>query len=205
MFAGMLMGMPVVLLPIQILLINLATDGLPAIALGLDPADRDVMEVKPRGKNEGIFAGGLLSTILFRGCLIGLTTVAVFSSFLRSYGDLNLARTGAFATLVVTQLIHVFECKSEERGLFGINPLNNMKLIFAVMVSAGVLWAAVYLPLFNGIFQTVPLSWEHLARMTLYILFAPALSSIMLAFGRKRKRGDVVVEAAAPLAEQENA
>ncbi|WP_343252415.1 cation-translocating P-type ATPase [Ligaoa zhengdingensis] len=187
MFAGMLMGMPVILLPIQILLINLATDGLPAIALGLEPADKDVMDVKPRSKNESIFSGGLLSTILFRGCLIGLTTVAVFSNFMREFGDLDLARTGAFATLVITQLIHVFECKSEEHGLFGINPLNNKKLILAVLVSAGVLWAAIYLPFLNGIFRTVPLGWHHLATMAVYIMFAPILSSILILSKRRPK------------------
>lgn len=187
MFVGMLMGMPIILLPIQILLINLATDGLPAIALGLEPADHDVMEVRPRGKNESIFAGGLFSTIVFRGCLIGLTTVAVFSNFMREFGDLNLARTGAFATLVITQLIHVFECKSEEHGIFRINPFNNPRLILAVLVSAAVLWAAVYVPFLNTVFKTVPLGWNHLATMLVYVMIAPTLSSLLLLWKRRPK------------------
>lgn len=182
MFAGMLMGMPVILLPIQILLINLATDGLPAIALGLEPADQNVMEVRPRGKNETIFSGGLLPTIVLRGFLIGLTTLAVFASFMRHFDSVELARTGAFATLVITQLIHVFECKSEERGLFGINPFNNMKLIFAVLISAVVLWAAIYVPFLSVIFKTVPLGWEHLSIMLGYVVIAPAVSSLLLFF-----------------------
>ncbi len=111
MFLAMLMGMPVPLLPIQILLINLVTDGLPAIALGLDPPDRDVMEMKPRRSSDSIFSGGLLSVILFRGILIGLTTVAVFSMLLTGGASLETARTGALVTLILTQLIHVFECK----------------------------------------------------------------------------------------------
>ena len=189
MFLGMIMGMPVVLLPIQILLINLATDGLPAIALGLDPPDRDVMELPPRGKNESIFSNGLLSTILFRGCLIGLTTVAVFSNFMREFGSLELARTGAFATLVITQLIHVFECKSEEHSIFGINPLNNMRLILAVLISAGVLCAAIYVPPLAAVFQTVPLGLRHIATMAVYIAFAPLLSALMMGL-RRRKRPD---------------
>lgn len=187
MFVGMLMGMPVILLPIQILLINLATDGLPAIALGLEPADHDVMEVRPRSKGESILSGGLLSTIIFRGCLIGLTTIAVFSNFMREFGDINLARTGAFATLVITQLIHVFECKSEEHGLFRINPFNNIKLILAVLVSAGVLWAAIYVPFLNNVFKTVPLGWHHLMTMLVYVMFAPVLSSILILTKRKTR------------------
>lgn len=189
MFVGMLMGMPVILLPIQILLINLATDGLPAIALGLEPADPDVMDVPPRGKNENIFSGGLLSTMVFRGCLIGLTTIAVFSSFLRESGSIELARTGAFATLVTAQLIHVFECKSERHSLFGIHPLNNPSLILAVLVSACVLLATIYLPFCNGVFQTVPLDGAHLIKMLCYAVLAPVLSSILMLFQRVTPAG----------------
>ena len=87
----MLMGMPVVLLPIQILIVNLVTDGLPAIALGLEPAEKDIMRKPPRKKQEGIFSDGLLSTIVFRGILIGLTTLAVFTSFYHSSQNLVVA------------------------------------------------------------------------------------------------------------------
>lgn len=72
MFFAMLMGMPVPLLPIQILLVNLATDGLPAIALGLEPPDKDVMRQRPRRANESVFSNGLGFTIVIRGLLIGL-------------------------------------------------------------------------------------------------------------------------------------
>ncbi|MEG0272177.1 MAG: cation-translocating P-type ATPase [Hydrogenoanaerobacterium sp.] len=182
MFAGMLMGMPVVLLPIQILLINLATDGLPAIALGLEPADSKIMEERPRGKNETIFSGGLLSAIIFRGLLIGLTTLAVFTSFMRNFGSVELARTAAFATLVITQLIHVFECKSEEHGIFGIDFFNNKKLIAAVAISAVVLWGAIYVPFLAVIFKTVPLAPVHLMMMSVYIMAVPIASSAILFF-----------------------
>lgn len=95
MFVGMLMGMPVVLTPIQILLVNLVTDGLPAMALGMDPAQDDVMELSPRSSEESIFSGGLLGTIVFRGMLIGLTTLSMFVAFYRLYGGVEAARTGA--------------------------------------------------------------------------------------------------------------
>ena len=92
MFLGMLMGFPVVLLPIHILLINLVTDGLPAIALGLEPKEANVMEQKPRRADAGIFSDGLLFQIVFRGVLIGLTTLMVFASIFRLSGSLDTAR-----------------------------------------------------------------------------------------------------------------
>ena len=162
MFLGMLMGMPVVLLPIQILIVNLVTDGLPAIALGLEPAEKDIMQKPPRKKQEGIFSDGLLSTIVFRGILIGLTTLAVFTSFYHSSQNLVVARTGALATLVITQLIHVFECKREEVGIFKINLLDNWKLVAAVAFSTLILALSIHLPICNLLFQTAPLTWRQM-------------------------------------------
>ncbi len=178
MFLGILMGLPVVLLPIHILLINLVTDGLPAIALGLDPAEKDVMKRPPRRASDGIFAGGLLTTILFRGALIGLTTLAVFLHFYQT-GDVALARTGAFLALVFAQLIHVFECRSEEKTIFGINPFRNVKLIFAVLISASIALAAVFFPPARLIFRTVPLNGEQLLAVAGYLAAAPILSAIL--------------------------
>jgi len=119
--------MPVILLPIQILLVNLVTDGLPAIALGLEPAEPNIMNRKPRKKDDGIFSDGLLTKIVFRGIFIGLTTLAVFVTLFRSSGDVTTARTGAYFTLVVTQFINVFECKSEQGWLLSIHPFSNWK------------------------------------------------------------------------------
>lgn len=187
MFLAMLMGMPVPLLPIHILLINLVTDGLPAIALGLDPADEDVMSCPPRRVGESIFSGGLLTTIVFRGCLIGLTTVAVFGAFLKNFGDLSIARTAALVTLALTQLIHVFECKSERKTLLQINPFNNTKLILAAAASAAVLFGAVYHPVGILLFRTIPLTAAQLCSIGWYLLFAPLLSMLLTLFHPKKK------------------
>ena len=131
---------------------------LPAIALGLEPADDDVMSRPPRNKEDSIFSNGLLSKIIFRGLLLGLTTLAVFVTFINLYGDLATARTGALVTLVLTQLIHVFECKSEERSIFGVHYFNNWKLIGAVAVSTGVLLVCLYHPILRLVMRTVALS-----------------------------------------------
>lgn len=158
MFLGMLIGLPIPLLPIQILWVNLVTDGLPAVALGFDPPGKDIMLQPPRGSRENIFSHGLLNLILFRGVLIGLTTLAVFVSILYMGNGVESARTGAFATLVLTQLIHVFECKSERRSIFEIPIFNNMYLIWAVLCSLVMILGVLYIPFLQVIFNTVSLS-----------------------------------------------
>ncbi len=162
MFLGIIMGMPIVLLPVQLLLVNLVTDGLPAIALGLEPPDDDIMSRPPRKSTEGFFAGGLMTKIIFRGILIGLATLGSFAAVMRMGGTLEAGRTAALITLVMSQLIHVFECKSERKPLFRINPFSNPKLIPAVAVSLVVLGAAVFMPQLQPIFRTVQLSSDQL-------------------------------------------
>ncbi len=187
MFLAMLMGMPVPLLPIQILLINLVTDGLPAIALGLDPADQDVMNQKPRKSSDSIFSDGLLSVILFRGMLIGLTTVAAFSILLTSGASLQVARTGALVTLILTQLIHVFECKSETKTLFHIPFFNNFKLIAAVCTSLAVMCFAVWTPMGRMIFETAALSLPQVKLIGVLLAAAPLLWTVISSTLFKRR------------------
>ena len=143
MFGGIVMGMPIVLLPAQILLVNLVTDGLPAIALGLEPPEKDIMSRPPRRSTEGFFSGGLMWKIVFRGIFIGLSTLASFSLVMRMGGSLEAGRTAALVTLIMSQLIHVFECKSERKSVFGVDLLSNVKLLLAVAVSMAALAAAV--------------------------------------------------------------
>lgn len=80
MLFGMLLGMPVVLTPVQLLLVNLATDGLPAVALGFEPPEEGIMQQHPRGREDSIFSGGLLGTILLRGLLIGFCTLGAYTA-----------------------------------------------------------------------------------------------------------------------------
>lgn len=179
MFAGMLIGFPVILLPIQILWVNLVTDGLPAIALGLDPPDGDVMDKPPRRADEGVFSGGLLFKIISRGILIAACTLFTFRIIGKSGGSLEAARTGAFLTLVLTQLIHVFECKSEEKSLFGINLLNNKPLIAAALFSLAMILSVIYVPFLAGIFKTVPLGLNQMIYVVLITLVCPVAGAIL--------------------------
>ena len=154
MLFSMLMGWPVVLLPIQILFVNLLTDGLPAMALGLDPAEDGVMHRPPRNPKEGVFSDGLGFTVAVRGVAIALSTLASFSVLWGQTGDLTLARTGALFTLIFTQLMNVFECKSETLPFWKIDLGNNKKLILAALSSLTCLILVMALPVFQGIFHT---------------------------------------------------
>lgn len=187
MFGGMLMGMPVVLLPIQILWINLVTDGLPAIALSMEPAEKDIMEQEPRGADEGIFSEGLLTLILFRGFIIGLCTLGTFVSVLKVSGSVQTARTAAFMALVFVQLVHVFECKSEHKALFHIPFWNNIWLLLAVLCSTAMILLAVFLPAAQPVFQTTALNFKELLTVAGYVAAGPVLSAILFS-GRKKYR-----------------
>ena len=158
MFLASLFYLPNPLTPIQILFVNLATDGLPAIALGIDPADKDIMRQSPREKNEGIFARGLWEKIIVRGCLIGICTLLSFMVG-RYYGmDLATCRTIALCTLVMSQLLHVFECRSERHSIFEINILSNIYLLGAAIISITMICGILYIPFLRGIFNTVALN-----------------------------------------------
>jgi len=160
MFVAALLGLPLPLLPIQILWVNLLTDGLPALALGFEPPAQDIMERRPRKKNESVFSRGLARKIIGRGLIMGLLTVAVFILGLAS-GDLALARTLAFTVLVMQQLFHVLECRSESRSVFEVGLLGNPYLLLAAAVSFGLQLAVLYHPVLRQVFATVPLTVEE--------------------------------------------
>nr|WP_154308822.1 calcium-translocating P-type ATPase, SERCA-type [Metabacillus lacus] len=155
MLFAMIMGLPLPLVPIQILWVNLVTDGLPAMALGLDKPEDDLMNRKPRHPNEGVFARGLAWKVLSRGFLIGAATLIAFLVvYNREPEQLAYAQTIAFATLVMAQLIHVFDCRSE-RSIFERNPFGNPYLIGAVASSIVLMAVVIYYPPLQPIFHTV--------------------------------------------------
>lgn len=179
MFLGIIMGMPMVLLPTQILLVNLVTDGLPAVALGVEPPEKENMKKPPRSSDESFFSDGLMQKIIFRGVLIGLCTLGSFTALNILTGSVPAARTAALFTLVMSQLFHVFECKSERKNIFTVPYGNNKKLILAVMVSVAVIFAALYLPWLQVIFCTVPLTGQQLLIGLGFAVFAPLLQCVL--------------------------
>ena len=184
MFLGTLAGLPIPLLPIQILWVNLVTDGLPAIALGLEPPEKDIMMRPPRDPRENIFSGGLLGLITLRGVLLSISTLAVYTSILYFTKDIPLARSGAFVTLVLTQLTHVFECKSERKPLFEIPLFSNRFLVLAVLCSLAMILSVIYIPILQPVFKTCPLSHNEWLLVAGFTALGPIVSSI---FRSKRK------------------
>lgn len=182
MFIASLLNMENPLLPIQILFVNLATDGLPAIALGVDPPDTDIMSERPRPKNEKIFARGLKNKIIIRGSLIGLCTLLTFKLGEFYNMDLTTCRTLTLCTLILSQLFHVFECRSEKHSIFQIKLFTNMYLFGAVSVSVIMLLCIIYLPFMQIIFHTVSLNVGQWCIVLFFSSIISMINSIYLYF-----------------------
>ncbi|MEW4058359.1 calcium-translocating P-type ATPase, SERCA-type [Bacillus siamensis] len=158
MLFAMLLALPLPLVPIQILWVNLVTDGLPAMALGMDQPEDDLMRRKPRHQKEGVFARKLGWKVVSRGFLIGAATILAFIVvYHRNPENLPYAQTVAFATLVLAQLIHVFDCRSET-SVFSRNPFENIYLLGAIVSSVFLMAIVIYYPPLQPIFKTVPIT-----------------------------------------------
>jgi Ca2+-transporting ATPase len=142
------------LLPIQILWINLVTDGLPALALGVEPTDPDVMERSPRNPDEPPVTRAMAYRIVIMGLIMAIGTLAAFWIEYSYTGNIAKARTVAFCTLVLLQLFYVFSARSERRTLFDLGIRSNMKLVYAVIASVALQLIVVYLPFLNEVFRT---------------------------------------------------
>ncbi|UKS30024.1 calcium-translocating P-type ATPase, SERCA-type [Paenibacillus sp. HWE-109] len=196
MFIAMMAGLPLPLVPIQILWVNLVTDGLPAMALGVDQAEKDLMQHKPRSAKENIFARRLGWKIISRGLLIGVCTLGAFWLVLRvnptDAETLLKAQSVAFATLVMAQLIHVFDCRSS-RSIFHRNPLQNRYLVLAVLSSLVLMLAVMYVEALQPIFKTVPLGWKD----WILVLIAAGIPTFLMGLGSvlspKRNKGSRAV------------
>ncbi|UTI40482.1 calcium-translocating P-type ATPase, SERCA-type [Niallia sp. RD1] len=160
MLFAMLLAMPLPLVPIQILWVNLMTDGLPAMALGLDRPEDNVMKRGPRSPNEGVFSRGLGWKVISRGFLIGVSTILAFMfAYDNNPENLEYAQTVAFITLVLAQLIHVFDCRSE-KSILSRNPFGNMYLVWAVISSLVLALVVIYVPFLQEIFHTLPIAMK---------------------------------------------
>ncbi|AYV65947.1 ATPase [Niallia circulans] len=160
MLFAMLLALPLPLVPIQILWVNLVTDGLPAMALGLDRPEDNVMKRGPRSPNEGVFSRGLGWKVISRGFLIGVSTILAFMfAYNNNPENLEYAQTVAFITLVLAQLIHVFDCRSE-KSILSRNPFGNMYLVWAVVSSLVLALIVIYVPGLQEIFHTLPIAMK---------------------------------------------
>ena len=152
MLVAPLMGMPLPLLPLQILWMNLVTDGLPALALGIEPAEEDVMQRPPRAPNEHVFARGLGRHVLWVGMLMGVLCLAV-GYWSWKIGDPHW-QTMLFTTLTFSQMAHVLAIRSERQSLFHIGVLSNAYLAGAVALTVLLQFALLYVAVLQDLFGT---------------------------------------------------
>lgn len=159
-FLAPVIGLPIPLLPIQILWVNLVTDGLPALALSVEPAEGDVMQRPPRHPGESIFAGGLGIHAIATGLLMAAVVLAAQFWAIRTE---NLHwQTMVFTLLCLTQLGNVLAIRSEKESLFKIGLFSNKYLLGAVLLTFLLQMATVYVPFLNPIFKTTPLTAKEL-------------------------------------------
>ncbi len=155
-FLGLLLGLKSPLLAIQLLWVNLVTDSLPAIALGLEKEDKNIMNRKPRDSRKGLFADGLWAKIFAEGTMLGVLTLVAFSIGNKLYG-LEVGRTMAFVSLGVLELVHSFNIKSEE-SIFKVGLFENKYLMGAFLLGTALQIGVVIIPPIAKIFDLVPLT-----------------------------------------------
>ncbi len=155
-FMGLLLGLKSPLLAIQLLWINLVTDSLPAIAIGLESPDKNIMNQKPRNSRKSIFADGLWSKIILEGIMLGMLTLVAFSVGNNLYG-LEVGRTMAFVAMAMLELVHSFNVKSEE-SIFKVGILENKYLIGAFILGTLLQVVVVMVPAFASVFGLVSLT-----------------------------------------------
>ncbi|MBI3596470.1 MAG: cation-translocating P-type ATPase [Nitrospirae bacterium] len=161
MFFAILFGLPLPLLPVQILWINLMTDGLPALALGVEPAERDVMKRPPRDAKASLFAEGLGLQVVWVGLVMGLGTIGIFG-WAQAKQGLGHGQTAAFFVLTIFQMFSVLAMRSERNALWTIGFFSNRKLISAVFVIVILQLAITYSPLLQPVFHTTALTMGEL-------------------------------------------
>lgn len=158
------MALPVPFKAVHLLFINLLTDSLPAIALGVEPHSSDVMNEKPRPKNQSILTKKVLTNICVEGIVIGvMTMIAFYVGFMR---NAEVASTMAFSTLCLSRLVHGFNCKSDKPVWFTKTMWNNKSMIGAFFVGFVLLNAVLLVPVLQGIFAVAPLTIAEL--LTVY-------------------------------------
>lgn len=173
------------LLPIHMLWINLVTDSLPALALSVDPAEKNIMNRKPK-KNKNVFTKGMIWRIIYQGIMIGgLTLLAFaigcgfdFNSIVDTEGNVTsigvTAQTMAFAVLALSELVHVFNLRSNKDSIFKVGLLTNKILLGAIAISASLMLIVLNIPVLHGIFEIKMLTLGEVGIVTL-LSFAPLI------------------------------
>ena len=163
------------LLPIHILWINLVTDSLPALALAVDPAAKNIMERKPLKQGKGIFTKGMTMRIIYQGIMIGIITIIAFIIGLATTNSTDAERikagqTMAFCVLALSQLVHIYNIRDNKKSIFKTNIFNNSKLILATIASAALMFIILFIPGLREIFGIALLPKENILEVILLVL-----------------------------------
>ncbi len=189
-FFAMILWHKTPLLSMQLLWINLVTDSLPAISLGMEAVEPDVMDHKPKPKNEGIFAHGLGIQVVLQGCMFALLTLAAFALGERFTGTLMGGQTMAFLVLALTQIVQAYNMRSEH-SLFAIGPFGNKRLNLAALASLALVALVLFTPLRIAFELTLLPVWLYLAGLGL-VLVPLVVMELAKAVGLIKKRHDKV-------------
>jgi Ca2+-transporting ATPase len=174
-FTAIMAGLPSPLTAIQLLWLNLVTDGAPALALGAEKGDPDIMLQKPRPPKEPIINRLMQTRILIQTIAIAGVTLSAYLIGRSLYpGEHAISATMAFTTLSFSELVRAFTSRSERYPILRIGLLGNKWMFYAVVSSLMLLLVTIYVPFLQPIFNTVPLAWEHW-RIILPLLFVPAI------------------------------
>ena len=194
-FAGIALGGIRILTPIQILWINLVTDSLPALALGVEPPEPGVMMHRPRGRHESIFGTGAAAYVGLYGFFIAVITLFAFFLGIKPYpftfirGDtITTARTMAFATVSLSQLFHSFNLRSATKSLFKLGLFSNKYMILAFAVSASLQILILTIPGLGFVFNVVPLNLKQWACVG-FLSISPVIFSEILKIFKKDSYG----------------
>ncbi|MBS1251814.1 MAG: Calcium-transporting ATPase [Anaerolineales bacterium] len=186
-FLAILAGLPAPLAPIHLLWLNLVTDGLPALALGLEKGEPDIMDRPPRSPDEPILTRDLWTLISVQAVIEMIVTVGAFVWALRTSGnDLVFARTVAFTTLVMAELVRAFTARSERYSLWAVGPLSNRWMIAATASSFVLLMLVLYVPFLQPVFNTTYLHADAWIVVTVLMLM-PAIAAELAKLWMYRK------------------
>jgi Ca2+-transporting ATPase len=187
-FGSMLFGLPIPLRPVQLLWLNLVSDGAPALALGLEKGDPDIMKHPPRAPTEPVINRDMAIGIGVVGVIDALAILAVFYLALQRYpGQLVAAQTIAFVTLCSSELIRAFTARSEYHSVFSIGVFSNRWMVWAVGVSFLLVLMVVYVPFLQPFFDTVALGVDDWLFMLPFFFASPIAMELLKVYFRKRK------------------
>ena len=175
--------------PVQLLWLNLVTDSLPALALGMEPVEKTAMTQPPRGKEEPLFSRAFSRRLAWQGALVGGITLLAYGLGLHLTGTFAVANTMAFATLTFSQLFHAFDVRSETTPLFRLGVLSNKAMNKAFLAGAALQAAVLLAPPLQGAFSVVPLAleqWGMVLALALTPLVVCEAAKLLRPKGRKK-------------------